>query len=122
MWTSIFDWSVVGVAVPIIIGFGWVLVSIQNPQFNGAQAAFTLAALILVAKLAYYVVIEEGHKHSSLQVGVFSFLCFGAIASIWVLSLRWVSDLRPYVDHTKAAKSWIAVDQVGQIETLLADG
>ena len=67
MWQSLFGWPVTSVVVSVIIGFGWVVVSIPLPQFNVAQSAFTIAALLLSAKVAHFVIAEEGSKQNNAQ-------------------------------------------------------
>lgn len=96
MWSSLFGWTAVGIYVTVLIGFGWVTVSIPNPQFNAAQGAFALAAAILLTRFGWWIAVEHALKsHSRAQVGVFSFVVCGAVGCLWALSLFWVDGLRP---------------------------
>jgi hypothetical protein len=91
-----FSWEAVAIYIPLLIGFGWVEVSIPNPQFSIAQGAFTLAAFILISKLSWWIVFDQAPKsYSRTQFGMFSFIVFGAIGCLWVVSLSWVDGLRP---------------------------
>lgn len=100
MWIFdyLFTWVAVIVVVPLIIAFGWVVVSIPNPQFNVAQWAFTFAAVILAGRIGLWITLEHGLKSlRNGQVLFFSFFVFGVIGCVWIAGLQWVDGLRPAV-------------------------
>jgi hypothetical protein len=93
---SIFGWGTVSFLVPLCIGFGWVAVSIPNPQFNAAQWAFTAATFILIIRVGIWISVENGlGSISRFPTILTSFVVFGLIGSVWISSLQWVNGLRP---------------------------
>ena len=97
MWEAIFGWTTVGILVPLIIGFGWVVISISSPQYDLARGAFSVSATILVLRICWWLALEGGvsaNEGTALGVAIWSFLLFGTIGCLWALSLRWVNELQ----------------------------
>ncbi len=88
MWAFVSNWITITVVVPVIIGIGWGALSMNPPEHIIAQVSFSLAAIILLIRTGWWMAFEQ---HGSIpQLTLFSFIIFGIIGSLWLVSIRWV--------------------------------
>ncbi len=89
MWGDLFSWTVVGILVPILIGVGVGVMSMTPPEYWVARVCFTVACILLSAKIGIWLIISES---SLAQRTIMVFVLFGIIAVGWVETLRWVEN------------------------------
>jgi len=90
MWNILASWVTVGVVIPILITIGIGVLSMTPPEFTTAHICFSLSAVILMARLGWWLAFE--HPASQFQSIVFAFIIFGIIGCLWLISMRWVSE------------------------------
>lgn len=89
MWSILFSWPVVGILVPVLIGIGVGVMSMSPPEFWIARSCFSLAALILLARVGAWIIYTQS---SVVERIIVAFLIFGVVGVGWVESLRWVDS------------------------------
>jgi hypothetical protein len=94
MWTPLAGWIVVGIAVPLLVGVGVGVLSMTPPEYLVAKAAFSLGAVILAARIGWWVAFETG-DYSTADRMVFSGVVFGAIGAAWLGAIMWVQQREP---------------------------
>jgi hypothetical protein len=85
------SWPVVGVVVPLLIAIGIGVLSMTPPDFLLARGSFTLAVIIFLGKLGWWLAQTD---ISRAQKASLAFLLFGFTGIGWVESWRWVSSRR----------------------------
>jgi len=88
-----FGWAVVGAAVAIIIGIGGALLGMNPPQYGLAVVSFSVAALLLGARIAWWLATEQDETASTTSLLLLAFLLIGSIGASWAGSLIWVNGL-----------------------------
>jgi len=94
MWAIFTSWIAVGIVVPVLIGIGVGVMSMNPPDFLVARVAFSIAALILIARVAWWIGAELPRNTSRMNAAIFAFIIFGAIGALWISSLGWVNQRR----------------------------
>ncbi|MFZ0050226.1 MAG: hypothetical protein WAK96_00490 [Desulfobaccales bacterium] len=89
MWGDLFSWAVVGILVPILIGVGVGAMSMTPPEYWVARVCFTIACILLFAKIGIWLIISESPLAQRIIV---VFVLFGIIGVGWVEALRWVGN------------------------------
>ena len=82
----------VSVVVPLLIAIGIGVLSIVHPAYKIAYVCFTLAALILLLRVAWWLTFE--HSVGKLHSVILAFLIFGFIGSLWLVTIKWVQGLQ----------------------------
>jgi hypothetical protein len=90
MWGWLFSWNTVLCICPVLIGVGVGVLSMNPPSFTIAHVSFSFAAAILLARIGWWLSFEQ--SASKYQLTIFAFIIFGIIGSLWLCSIRWVSD------------------------------
>ena len=92
MWAILASWITVAAVVPVLIGIGVGVMSMNPPEYSVAQVSFTLAALILLGRAGWWIAFEKGDGYSPFQLYLFTFFVFGIVGTLWVVSVSWVSS------------------------------
>jgi hypothetical protein len=64
------------------------------PNYTIAQVCFTVSAVLLLCRTAWWIAFEQSPDVNRITRGVIAFLLFGLIGALWVVSVTWVSGLR----------------------------
>jgi hypothetical protein len=83
MWSSLTSWGTLAVALSIIITIGIGVLNMNPPNPTIAKIAFSLAGIILLTRLIYWIALELSAP--PLKRVIFSFVIFGAVGSLWFL-------------------------------------
>ncbi|MGD0277443.1 MAG: hypothetical protein ABSB79_15590 [Syntrophales bacterium] len=90
IWKIFLSLWFIAVAVPLLVSFGWVVTTMNNPKFTAAQIVFSICALILLVRSGWGLVYElEGTR---LQLIIGAIIIFGVIDKNWVYLMKWVND------------------------------
>lgn len=89
MWSVLWSWTVIGFILSLIVGVGFSVMSMSPPEFTFARVCFSVAAIILLARVGTWLVpiVTES---PFLERVMMSILIFGLIGIGWVESLLWV--------------------------------
>lgn len=85
------SWLLVGIIVPLLIGVGFSVMSMNPPAYNLAEVLLSAAALFLSAKVGWWIAYGQSDGATVAYRLVLSFILFGAIGMLWVWSLAWVN-------------------------------
>ncbi len=94
MWNVLSSWLLVSVVVPLLIGVGFSVMSMSPPAYGLAQVSLSMAALLLSAKLGWWIGYGQSDGATVGYRLVLSFIVFGAIGTLWVWSLTWINARR----------------------------
>ncbi len=83
----VFSWTGILVLVPSFIAFGWGGMSMSPPACLIARICFTIAAILLLAKI---VILAISTESSTLNRIIATFVMFGIIGAIYVEVLQWI--------------------------------
>jgi len=93
MWNIILEWIIswpgTAILVTTFIGIGAGAMSMSPPVCWITRICFTLAALLLLAKLGYLAIDKEP---SIIKRIISVFIIFGVIGTGWVESMRWINN------------------------------
>ncbi|MFH0873045.1 MAG: hypothetical protein V1878_11265 [bacterium] len=89
MCSILASWVTVGAVVPVFIAIGLGVLSMNPPDFTIARVSFTFAAIMLLARIGWWIAFEQ--QGNILQLLVFAFILFGLIGSLWFISMKWIS-------------------------------
>lgn len=92
IWQTLFGWGVIGSVGLLLIGIGFAVMSMTPPEFTIARVCFSLAAVILVSKTAFWL---AGLAAERTERVIAAFLIFGLIGAAWIWSYSWVSSHKP---------------------------
>ena len=101
MWSVLVGWYTVAIVVPILVGIGIGVMSMNPPEYMVAQISFSLAAIILSTRVGWWLAFEQASQVRTSQMALFAFVIFGAIGLCWVRSVRWVSGRRTMAAHIR---------------------
>jgi multidrug transporter EmrE-like cation transporter len=79
MWSAVFGWAVQAVIIAGLIGAAFGVLSMTPPQYTLGQAFFTVAGIIAVARVGWWLGFEHSQHHSWQRMLLFSFVLFGII-------------------------------------------
>ena len=79
-------WGAFGLALAFF-GIG---VNRMNANPFLARICFTLSAMILLVRLGWWLAFEQ-HR-TNFQLAILAFVIFGGIGSLWLFSMKWISD------------------------------
>jgi hypothetical protein len=102
LWAALGSWVTVGVIVPVVISIGVGVMSLSPPEFMIARAAFCISALILAARVTWWLGVEIPNGTSLWLAAVVAFVIFGALGSLLVGSLSWISARKVHIESTQA--------------------
>jgi len=60
------------------------------PDYFLAKISFTFAAVVFIARIGWWLVIEAPHALSTNELLFITFVVFGVAAALWVASIKWV--------------------------------
>src|SRR5437867_1274601 len=80
MWQHLFEWPVIAAVVLLLVGAGPSVLGMTPPRYALARGAFSLAAILLLAKTASWL---HGQPVEAAVVVV-------VIGIAWIGGLRWV--------------------------------
>ena len=86
LWSIFGSWITVGIVVPVLIGIGVGVMSMSPPDFMIAKASFSVAALVLAARVAWWLGMELPANITRTHVVIFAFAVFGGIGALWISS------------------------------------
>jgi len=89
MWNTFSDWYFVVPLILAIIALGVGLMSTSPPEFLVARLCFSVAAVMLLIRIAITLI---SLKSSTLARVFLSFFIFGLVGLAWVESLRWIES------------------------------
>jgi hypothetical protein len=103
LWSILASWITVGIVIPVLIGIGVGVMSMSPPDFVVAKAAFCAAALVLAARVAWWLGMELPADTTRTHAVIFAFTVFGGIGALWIGSLGWVDGRRLLSQPKQAA-------------------
>jgi len=90
IWSVLTNWYTVSVVVPAVFFIGLGVLTMSPPEFKIAYICFALSAILLAARIGYWLIFEQIQR--GIQPFIFAFLILGLIGSLWVVSMRWVAE------------------------------
>ena len=96
MWSVLTGWVFVGALFALLVGAGFSVMSMTPPQYTLAEAFFTIAAIVLLGRTAWWVAFEHRPTASVGLPVLFCFVVFGSIGALWYTGMRWIESLRPH--------------------------
>lgn len=83
-------WKTAAVAVPVIIGIGVGVLSMNPPEYTTAHVCLTIAAIILLISVGWWLIFEQ--SIGGWQGTFFTFIIFDLIGSLWLILMKWVNE------------------------------
>jgi len=91
-------WGVAFMAAPGLVGWGWLLMSEERPNFTVVRVLFVLAPIPLVVMDIWYVLTTADDLRGRIAVSA----VLGGLAMISLLeTLRWVDDREKRFDDSR---------------------
>lgn len=100
LWKDVSSWTLVGVLVPLGIGMGGLLMTIQSPQLELATVCYIVSALILLLKVLVWLVTIHANKGVKM---VLVFFIFGVVGVALWAALQWI--WKPHLAPTVFAQT-----------------
>jgi len=85
MWEALV-WTAIGV----LIGLGVTMVSLTPAEYSIARISFSLAALILSGRLAWWLISK--HYVNKTKTIILAVVIVGLIGGGWVVTMKWVAE------------------------------
>jgi hypothetical protein len=93
MLTDLYGWTVVGSIITVLIGIGVGVLSMNPPHDQIGQVFISLAALLLIARGAWWIIFEQ-YSVTPWQRVSFIIILFGGVGLLWGESLHWLQTLQ----------------------------
>jgi hypothetical protein len=110
MWGALLSWASVAIVVSLLVSGGLGVMSMTPPAYTVAQMSFSIAALILSARLGWWIAFGQPSDASPAHRLFFAFIILGGIGMLWVLSLTWVDSRRRFASGQQLTEPVIHVE------------
>jgi len=101
MWAQMSSWPVVLTVIGLLLAAGGGVVTLSPPDYTTAKICFSLAALIVIPPLGYWIISAKASTGERLIVSLF---VFGALGVIWAWSMLWIEDREIKIIETKVSQ------------------